>query len=212
VHLEDAVLVLHEDEGEGVEQLRRAQPDEAGRAHVQVGAEVGRVLRAEPAVHPVRGDHQVHAVQVAVVATSVLEAEVGAEGGGAVAEDLEELDARDAGEAVPARGDGGAAEVDVDVVPVREVVGDLAVRLGIGLAQVAERLVGEDDTPPERVVGAVALEDGDAARGVGLAQQERQVEPRRPPADDGHAQGLAIDCGHAPPRGLERSFGSGLVV
>ncbi|CAA9300362.1 MAG: hypothetical protein AVDCRST_MAG89-422, partial [uncultured Gemmatimonadetes bacterium] len=193
-------------EGEGVEELAGAEPHESGRPHVQVRPEVLRVLRADPAVHAVGGYDEIRAGELRVVRQVVAEAEVGAQRRGALLQDLEELDPRDAAEAVPARGDGGAAEVDVDVVPVREVVGDRPVRLGIGLAQVAERLVAEDDAPAEGVVRPVALQHRHAARRVRLAQQKRQVQPRRPAAGDHHVQGLAIGHAHVSRQVLERSF------
>ena len=73
---------------------------------------------------------------------------------------------------------------DVDSVPARERVRDLEVRLGIRVAQRAERLLAEDDPEAEGRVGRVPLEDADVAPPVELAQENREVEPSRAAADD----------------------------
>jgi hypothetical protein len=75
------------------------------------------------------------------------------------------------------------AIVDVDVVPVRERLRDGGVALGIGLLEVVERRVGEDDAEAERVVRAVPLHDDDVVRRVGLLHEDPEVQPGRPAAD-----------------------------
>src|SRR5207249_10821629 len=54
--------------------------------------------------------------------------------------------------------------VDVDVVPVGEVLRDLLVALAVGLSEVLERRIGEHDAEPEGVVGPVALDHEDVVR------------------------------------------------
>jgi hypothetical protein len=76
-------------------------------------------------------------------------------------EDLQQRLALDAAEAVAGRAQDLAADVDLDVVPAREPIRDLAVGLGIRGGEVAERGVGEHDAEPERVGGPVALVDDD---------------------------------------------------
>ena len=189
VRLEDAVRVLDEVEGEGVEGERRAEPDEARRARVEVRAEGGGVAAADGAVDAVGGDHDVGAaeperVEVAVVAHVGAEAQGDAERRGALLQDAQQRAARDAAEAVAAGGDPTPVDDDVDVVPVGEVGGDRAERRLVGGAEVLERLVGEHDAPPERAVRAVALDDGDVVRRVRLLEQQRGVQPCRSAADD----------------------------
>ena len=59
-----------------------------------------------------------------------------------------------------------AVDVDVDVVPMGELVGDDLRRTSGSLAvQVLDRLVGEDDAPAERHARRVALEHVDLVRG-----------------------------------------------
>jgi hypothetical protein len=84
---------------------------------------------------------------------------------------------------VPARAEQAVAIADVHAVPARERVRDRQVRLGVGVAKRAERLLAEDDAEAERGVGRVALEDRDVDRRIDLAQQDREVEPGGPAAD-----------------------------
>ncbi len=188
VHLEDAVRVLDHDEREGVEAARGAEPRVLRLPHVEVGAEVLRVLAADRAVDAVGGDDEIRVAEpeggeVGVVAHLGLEADVDAHVARALLEDGEQPLARDPAEAVSAGSDRDALEVDVDVVPVGEVVGDRLVGGRIGVAEVLERLIGEDDAPPEGVVGPIALEHGDPMRGIRALEQEREVETRRSTAD-----------------------------
>ena len=75
-------------------------------------------------------------------------------------------------------------DVDVDVVPVREVVGD---RRGTSRASAARKFSSvwsEKTTPQPNVSSArVALEDGDVVRRVRLLHQQGEVQPGRPAAD-----------------------------
>ena len=81
-----------------------------------------------------------------------------------------------------------AADVDLDVVPVVEGVQDVRRADGVGRPEVAERLLGEHDTPAEVFVGPVAFDDGDPMRYILLLRQQREVEVRRAAAeaDDVH--------------------------
>jgi hypothetical protein len=75
---------------------------------------------------------------------------------------------------VAAAGDDPPADVDVDVVPARELALHRAVDLRVGVLDAAERLVGEDDAEAERVVRRVALPDSDlVARSSCLASAAR---------------------------------------
>ena len=90
-----------------------------------------------------------------------------------------------------ARGDRPSLEVHIDVVPVAEGIEDLIVRLRVGGAQVAERLIREYDAPAKGVVGSIALDDRYLVPRVGPLHEQRQVQAGRPPsdADDTHARG-----------------------
>ena len=112
------------------------------------------------------------------------ELELGADLAAAALEDLEQPLARDRREGVTARAQLAPAEADVDPVPARERVGDLEVRLGVRVPQRPERLLAEDDAEAERRVRRVALEHADVDAAIGLAQEDREIEPRRAAADD----------------------------
>ena len=178
VRLEPAVLGLLECERERLEELVRAEPDEAAAAQVDVGLVRLRVPVADAAPEPIARDDEV-GIRVRLVALHVrLEHELDAERFAPRLQDVEKALAADPAKAVAARADRAAADVDLDVVPVIERGED---RLGgrrVGLAQVAERLVGEHDAPPERVVRPVALDHGDAMARVALFHQQREVEAR----------------------------------
>jgi hypothetical protein len=89
--------------------------------------------------------------------------------------------------------------VDVDVVPAREMLGDRAEAGLVGRGEVAQRLVGEDDAPPESVVGRVPLEHHDLMARIRLLHEEGEVEPRRPAADDGDLHQRSPDTGFGSP-------------
>ena len=74
----------------------------------------------------------------------------------AVLQDFEQALAADADEAVPARGDGLAAKMDVDIVPVRELVGD-DLRPRPGSLRVMFSTVRSEKTTPQPKVTPGAL-------------------------------------------------------
>jgi hypothetical protein len=122
------------------------------------------------------------------------EQDLDAERLGATLQDVEEDLARQAGETVTARGHDLAAIMDIDGVPVGEAPRDLAVCLGIGRGDVAERLIGEHDAPAERVLRAVALDDDDPMRRIEALHQDGEEQPGRAAADayDMHADRFAL--------------------
>jgi hypothetical protein len=110
----------------------------------------------------------------------------------ALLEDREQRLPGHAREAVAGGGQHLPAVVDVDVVPVGEGAGDRGVSLRVRLAEVVERRVREHDAEAERVLGPVALHDGDVVRGVGVLHEDREVEPRRAPADGDDLHALIV--------------------
>lgn len=63
--------------------------------------------------------------------------------------------------------------------------------LGIAIGEMGEGVVGENDSPPEGVERAVALDHGDVVPRIELLHQDRVVQPGRPAADarDPHRRG-----------------------
>ena len=94
------------------------------RAHLDRRLEVIGVARADRAVDAVGGDDQVGIGEFGDVMHLAAEDQLHAKIGGAFLQDVEQVLALDAAEAVPARADHAALEVDVDVVPMREAVAD----------------------------------------------------------------------------------------
>src|SRR5258708_26843802 len=113
--LEPAVLGLHEGEGEGIEHLGRAQPHEAAAALVDIGPKGIGIARAHLAVDAVRGDDQVGVVLARhrlVVLHEVLEHQLHAHVLAARLQDVEQLLAAYADEAMAAAAQAAALEVD----------------------------------------------------------------------------------------------------
>ncbi len=178
VRLEPAVLRLLEREGERLEQLVGAEPDEAALPQIDVGLVRRRITRAGAASQAVARNDQV-GVRIRRVGRDVgLEHELDAKRFAARLQDVEQPLAPDAAEPVAARADGAPADVDLDVVPVVERRQDRLRGGLVGLLQVAERLVGEDDTPAERVVWPIAFHYPDAMARVALLHEEREVRAR----------------------------------
>src|SRR3546814_9024551 len=95
-------------------------------------------------------------------------------------QDIEQALAADADEAVARRADAIAVDVDVDIVPMGELALDDLAADGIVGHQFLDRLVGEDDTPAERDVGQVALEQIDLVARIAQLPRygERSDKPR----------------------------------
>ena len=105
---------------------------------------------------------------------------------GAVLQDFEHALAADADEAVARRGDRLAADMDVDIVPMRELVGDDRARMrDRWRVQILDRLVGEDHAPAEGHAGRVALEHLDFMRRIAKLHRDREIEAGGTGADAG---------------------------
>ena len=128
------MLGLLEDEREGVEDVVGPEPD--------VLRPLGLDLRPELAELP---DERVRAVrpndEIGLRQLRGLDAELelDPERTAPPLQDLEQPLARDRGERMTSRAQLAASVADVDTVPARERVGDLQVRLGIGVASGAFR-------------------------------------------------------------------------
>src|ERR1700722_14267866 len=78
----------------------------------------------------------------------------------------------------------GATEMHGDIVPIGELLRNSTIARRIVFLEIVEGRVGEDDPKAERIVGAVALIDGDFGIGPLLAKQDRSIEPSRSATDD----------------------------
>src|SRR6185295_9038540 len=94
-----------------------------------------------------------------------LERELDADLAASILEDRQEHLAGEAAKAVARGGDHRPAEMGLDITPVTKAAADPRHALRIFTLERAERLVRKDDAPPERVVGPIALENGDIALG-----------------------------------------------
>ncbi len=100
------------------------------------------------------------------------------------AQDRQQALPADGCEPVTARGEDLAAEMHIDIVPDCKVLREALVESSVGILDAAERLVGKDDPEPESVVCSISLPDLDLVVWFQDLDQRRQVEPRRPAADD----------------------------
>ena len=105
-----------------------------------------------------------------------------------VAQDREQPLPADGGETMPSRGKDLPVVMHVDVVPGREILGEPFIEIGVGMLDASERFVGKDDPKPKGVIGGVSLPDLDLVLRVQQLDQGRQVQPRRPAADDCDAE------------------------
>ena len=176
VRVEEPVLGLAKGERERVEDVVGAEPDVLRALGPHLRPEVAEA--ADEAVRAVGRDDE---IRLRKLLDLDAELERHAELAAARLEDLEQPLARDRRERMAARRQLATLVADVDPVPAGERVRDLQVRLGVGVAQCAERLLAEDDAEAEGRIGRVPLEDADVDAAVELAQQDREVEPAGPP-------------------------------
>ena len=175
-------LGLLEGKGERLEQFRRAEPDEAVGALVDVDPERLGARIADPAVGAVGGDDEVPRVVVAGIILAI-EADHDAELARAVGQYLEQPLAADADEAMPRRDDRLAADANVDVVPMRAFPRDLFARLRVVADEVVDRLVGKDHAPAKGHALGIALDEMDLVRRVAQLHRDGEGQPRGARAD-----------------------------
>jgi hypothetical protein len=182
-----AVLGFLEGESEGVEHLGRAEPDELVGANLDIDLELlARMRVAEARIGAVGGDHQIIVAPARVGGIALgLEMENDPKLARPVLQDFQKPLAADADETVARRGDALAPVMDVDIVPMREFVGDDLRRHRIVGGQILDRLVGKDDPPAEGHSGRVALEHLDLVLRVRKLHRDREIETRRAAADAG---------------------------
>ena len=206
MRLEPAMLGLHEGESEGIEHLLGAEPDEAAAALVDIGMEGVGVAGADLAVDAVGSDDQIGVVFAGdglVVLDEVLEYQFDANIFATRLQDVEQLLAADADEAMAAAADTAAFEMDVDVVPVVEGVTDGLGRNRIGFAQVLHGGIREHHAPAEGVIGPVALDHRDFVGRVLQLHEQTEIQ-----AGGTTTNAYDFHCRNAP-RSAARKLGAG---
>ena len=202
---EDAVLGLPKEEREGIERPGRAHPGEKIGPQIHVRSEpLGKSIA--PAGIDAVGDHDEIGIADGGIERRdfALVLDLDAERARAPAENLQQRRARAAAEPVAADAVCGAAEMDLDIVPIGKVADDRPIALLIMDLEGVERLVREHDSEAEGIVRPVALEDGDAGLRPGLLQEDREIEARRAAADHVNLHARLQGCGPSPViRGLD---------
>src|SRR5205807_8890216 len=119
VQVKPAALGLAEVKGKGVELLFCAQPDEAVVTHVEVRLEDIFVFLAGIREDAVSGYDQIGIASVIIrIGDLGLEDQLHAQASSTLLQNLQQLHARDAAEAVAARGQLAALKTNVNIVPV----------------------------------------------------------------------------------------------
>ena len=190
VDLHGAELGLLDEELERLEDQVGAEPDVLVVPAVERGPEPVGVRGADLGAEAVGGEDQV-VRRPQLVGVGRLGAVVhgDAQLGDPLLEDLQQLLARHRGEALAAdgervRGPCGVGERHVDVGPAGEALLHPLVHHPVGALDAPEGLVGEDHAEAERVVGGVALPDGDVVGGVEALHEGGEVEASGPAARD----------------------------
>ena len=190
MRLEPAMFGAHEIEGERLVDLVRAQPDVAIGARDDVGLEDVFVFAADARIHAVAGDDEVGIGVVLVALRIGVEHQFHTQLFATGLQNIEQMLAPDAHEAVAARADLAALEQQLDVVPVVERLLDFGGGDRIPLAHVVHGRVGEHHAPAEGVIGLVALHHRDVMVRVELLHQQREIQTSRPPADANDLHGF----------------------
>ena len=188
---EDALGALLEEEGEGVERTRAAHPGEAVRPEVGARLEMHLGSRADSAVDAVGGDDQVGVGKV-LRRRLLVEQQFDAQRPSAVMQQHEQGPARAAAEPVAADAVHRAANVDLDIVPIGEILHDRPVARHVGRGERVQSLVAEHHAETEGIVRAIAFDDGDTRPGPVPLQQDREIQTRRASADHRNAHAYLI--------------------
>ena len=147
------------------------------------------IFVAEAAVAAVGQHHQIRIGEAGLILDVGLEQHDHAEFAGPLLQDQQQRAARAAAETVAADPVHGAAEVNGDVVPVGELLGDAAIARSIVFFEVVEGRIGEHDAEAEGVVGTIALMDRNLGPRPLLLEQDRGIQTGRSATDDRNLHG-----------------------
>jgi len=98
---------------------------------------------------------------------------------------------------VSAGGNAYTLEVNVDIIPVSEIVDDLLITLPVGDTKIFNGLIRKDDAPTEGAVRPIALQDCDLVMRIRLLDQKGKIKPSGASTDDGNTQGTALGNRHS---------------
>ena len=119
----------------------------------------------------------------AALTISVPKSQIDAQRKRALLEQIEQLLAADAAEAVASRDDAIAAIVHRYVVPIGEMLADGFCAQRIVAGEIIERLIGQHHAPAEGVVGTVTLDHGNVMCGIAQLHADREIKACRPTAE-----------------------------
>ena len=90
-----------------------------------------------------------------------------------------------------------AFEMNIDVIPVGELLGHLFMDLWIGEANAGEGLIAKNDSKAESVERLIPLPDRDLVMRLDLLEQAREVETSGASSDHGNLHGVESFLGRA---------------
>ena len=183
VHAPEAMTVVLEVKREGGERLRRSEPDEPVRPHIDRRPDPIAEQAARGAVEAVRRDGEIGVANLGEARDLAFEQQVDARRARLFLQHAQQRVAAHAAEAVAGRRDALAAIVHLDVVPVHEVPRDAAVGLRVGVGDGRHRRIREHDAESERIVGAIAFDDADLVSGIRFLHQHGEVQTAGAAAD-----------------------------
>ena len=160
VRCKPAVLSFLKRKSKRIKRFFRAQPYKAAITHFNVGFVGVFIARAHTAVQSVAGNHQVGAVlcgQGLVVLHIGFKHQIDTERQTSLLQNIKQFLAPDAAETVATRAHAFPLKKHLDIVPMVERIANQLRTDGVCRAQVAKRLVRQNDTPAEGVKRAIAL-------------------------------------------------------
>ena len=110
-----------------------------------------------------------------VVLDEVLEDQLDADVFATRLQDIQQLLAANANEAVAAAANAAALEVDVNIIPMIEGIANGLRGNRIGLAQILHGGIGKHDAPTKGVIRPVALDDGNFVGGVLQLHEQTKI-------------------------------------
>lgn len=168
---EVAEFTLPVNEGEPIELVCRAEPDELGSRGLGGVAQAVAELFAGGRVGAVSADNHIEVIELRQIGDVLAKARIDADICRPVLHELQEGLAVNGGHAVAGERLLFTFEPDLDVLPVGAVVPEAVADNRIGVVDPVQRCVGEDDAEAEGVSCLVPLKEHDVGVGNGLLEQ-----------------------------------------
>src|SRR5438876_3638074 len=175
-----------------MKEMWRAIPDIAVRARIELWFELVLIVRAHFAIDPIGPNHKIVRAEWRKVQDRRAKMQVHSELAAAFLEKVKNLNSCDARKLIAANRDFLIAMDDIDVVPRLEPLRNCFVRWLIFHFEIAQCFIRKDDTPAERIVRRISLEEIDVGIGPPFFRQQCEVESRRSSANNCNTHGTKV--------------------